>query len=121
MVFNPRGLNRMLKRHGKNLTLTIPNGVGSYNPHTGEYSSVNSSYIVSGYFYSFSDDAIDGDTIQSGDSRVVLKSTQTNGDATPKPDSNSKISYSSDTWSVVGVDTIWSGPNVMCYLLHVRN
>lgn len=121
MVFNPRGLNRMLERHGKDITLTVPTGTGTYDPNTGEYSSGNLHYTVRGYFYSFSDDAIDGDTIQSGDSKIVLKSTQTNGAAIPKPDSGSKISYSSDTWSVVGAETIWSGSSVLCYILHVRN
>lgn len=120
MTFSTRGLNRLLNKYGVEVSL-VSKTKGSYDVSLGEWVQESAPSSVIGYFYNYEDDAVDGSNIQNGDSKLALKSTEINGEALPKPMSGDLIKYGSDTWSVVGCQTIRSKASVICYLVQVRN
>lgn len=120
MSFNPRGINKLIDRYGVEVSL-VNKTTGSYDVSLGEWVQGSAPSSVVGYFYNYEDDAVDGSNILSGDSKIALKATKTNGEALPKPVSGDLIKFGSDTWSVVSCQTIRSKTSVMCYLVQVRN
>lgn len=119
-MFNPRGLNRMLARHGQEITLR-KNVQGTYDPITGTITTTPTDYTVLAYFYDFSEDAFSGDNIQVGDRKCVIKQTLTNGNNTPMPDADDYlIDTNGNTLKVVTPSVIQSANKAMCYLVHVR-
>ena len=119
-MFNPRGLNRMLEQHGQQITLK-KNAQGSYDPATGTITTTATDYTVLGYFYDFSENMFDGDSVQVGDRKCVLKETLVNGNTTPAPDADDYlVDADGSTMKVVRPMPIRSGGSSVCYLVHVR-
>ncbi len=119
MAFDPYTLRQMIKEHGIALTLR-KRAAGAYNVATGTVTTTNTDYAVRGYFYDYTPDMIDGNSILRGDRRVVLDSVLTNGTATPEPDATDQIIGLGDTVNIVKVMEIKSGSATMCYQLQVR-
>ena len=119
MAFDPSTLRQMIREHGLPLTLR-KRAAGAYNNDTGSVTTTNTDYAVRGYFYDFTPDMLDGESILRGDRRVVLDSKLINGSATPEPDATDQIIGLGDTVNIVKVMEIKSGSNTMCYLLQVR-
>ena len=119
MAFDPYTLRQMIKEHGIALTLR-KRAAGAYNVATGTVTTTNTDYAVRGYFYDYTPDMIDGNSILRGDCRVVLDSVLTNGTATPEPDATDQIIGLGDTVNIVKVMEIKSGSATMCYQLQVR-
>lgn len=119
MAFDPYTLRQMIKEHGMALTLR-KRAAGAYNVATGTVTTTNTDYAVRGYFYDYTPDMIDGNSILRGDRRVVLDSVLTNGTATPEPDATDQIIGLGDTVNIVKVMEIKSGSATMCYQLQVR-
>ncbi len=119
MAFDPYTLRQMIKEHGIALTLR-KRAAGAYDNDLGTVPTTNTDYAVRGYFYDYTPDMIDGNSILRGDRRVVLDSALTNGSATPEPDATDQIIGLGDTVNIVKVMEIKSGSGTMCYLLQVR-
>lgn len=119
MAFDPSGLRSLIKEHGMPLTLR-KRAAGAYNNDTGMVTATNTDYAVRGYFYDYTPDMIDGDSILRGDRRVVLDNKLLNGQATPQPDATDQILGLGDTVDIVRVMEIRSASGAMCYLLQVR-
>jgi len=110
----------MVKENGIALTLRKRAASASNSDATGTVTTTNTDYAVRGYFYDYTPDMIDGNSILRGDRRVVLDSKLTNGSATPEPDATDQIIGLGDTVNIVKVMEIKSGSATMCYQLQVR-
>lgn len=119
MAFDPYTLRQMIKEHGISLTLR-KRAAGAYNNDTGAVTTTNTDYVVRGYFYDYTPDMIDGNSILRGDRRVVLDCKLVNNGNTPEPDATDQIIGLGDTVNIVKVMEIKSGSATMCYLLQVR-
>lgn len=119
MAFDPYTLRQMIREHGLPLTLR-KRAAGAYDNDTGSVTTTNTDYAVRGYFYDFTPDMLDGNSVLRGDRRVVLDSKLINGSATPEPDATDQIIGLGDTVNIVKVMEIKSGSATMCYLLQVR-
>lgn len=119
MAFDPHSLRQMIKEHGISLTLR-KRVAGAYNNDTGTVTTTNTDYVVRGYFYDYTPDMIDGNSILRGDRRVVLDCKLVNESNTPEPDATDQIIGLGDTVNIVKVMEIKSGSATMCYLLQVR-
>ena len=119
MAFDPYTLRQLIKEHGMALTLR-KRAAGAYDSDLGTVTITNTDYAVRGYFYDYTPDMIDGNSILRGDRRVVLDSLLINGTATPEPDATDQIIGLGDTVNIVKVMEIKSGSSTMCYQLQVR-
>ena len=119
MAFDPYTLRQLIKEHGIALTLR-KRAASAYDNDTGTVTTTNTDYTVRGYFYDYTPDMIDGNSILRGDRRVVLDCKLTNGTNTPEPDATDQIIGLGDTVNIVKVMEIKSGSATMCYLLQVR-
>ena len=119
MAFDPYTLRQLIKEHGISLTLR-KRAASAYDSDTGSVTQTNTDYTVRGYFYDYTPDMVDGNSILRGDRRVVLDSNQVSGVATPQPDATDQIIGLGDTVDIVKVMEIKSGSAAMCHLLQVR-
>jgi hypothetical protein len=119
MAFDPFTLRQMIREHGIALTLR-KRAASAYDADLGTVTATNTDYALRGYFYDYTPDMIDGNSILRGDRRVVLDNKLTNGSATPEPDATDQIIGSGDTVNIVKIMEIKSGSGTMCYLLQVR-
>ena len=119
MAFDPYTLRQLIKEHGIALTLR-KRAASAYDNDTGTVTTTNTDYAVRGYFYDYTPDMVDGNSILRGDRRVVLDCKLTNGTNTPEPDATDQIIGLGDTVNIVKVMEIKSGSATMCYLLQVR-
>lgn len=119
MAFDPYTLRQLIKEHGIALTLR-KRAASAYNNDLGTVTTTNTDYAVRGYFYDYTPDMVDGNSILRGDRRVVLDCKLTNGTNTPEPDATDQIIGLGDTVNIVKVMEIKSGIATMCYLLQVR-
>ena len=119
MAFDPYTLRQLIREHGISLTLR-KRAASAYDSDTGTVTQTNTDYTVRGYFYDYTSDMIDGESILRDDRRVVLDCVLANGSATPEPDATDQIIGLGDTVNIVRVMEIKSSTNTMCYLLQVR-
>lgn len=119
MAFDPYTLRQMIREHGIALTLR-KRAAGAYDNDLGTVTTTNTDYAVRGYFYDYTPDMVDGNSILRGDRRVVLDNKLVDGTATPEPDATDQIIGLGDTVNIIKVMEIKSGANTMCYLLQVR-
>lgn len=119
MAFDPYTLRQLIKEHGMALTLR-KRAASAYDNDLGTVTTTNTDYAVRGYFYDYTPDMIDGNSILRGDRTVVLDNKLTSGTSTPEPDATDQIIGLGDTVNIVKVMEIKSGGATMCYLLQVR-
>ena len=139
MAFDPYTLRQMIKEHGLMLTLRKKT-FGSYNTTSGTTSYTDLDYAVRGYFYDYTPEMIDGNSVIRGDRRLVLDSSLVSssqittqfdeiitaetlaalGIETFLPAVSDQIIGLGDTVNIVKVMEIKSGSRTMCYLLQVR-
>lgn len=119
MAFDPFTLRQLIKEHGMPLTLR-KRAAGAYDTNSGTVTTTNTDYAVRGYFYDYTPDMVDGQSILRGDRRVVLDYLLTNGSTTPEPDATDQIIGLGDTVDIVKVMEIKSGTATVCYMLQVR-
>ncbi len=119
MAFDSYTLRQLIREHGIALTLR-KRAASAYNDTTGTVTATNTDYAVRGYFYDYTPDMIDGQSILRGDRKVVLDNKLVNDSATPEPDATDQILGLGDTVNIVKVMEIKSGSATMCYQLQVR-
>lgn len=112
---------RLLKSYGTTVSLTKPL-YGSYDPATGTFSSTSTiTYLVKCYFADFTLSESGNDSITEGDRKAYLPTTDTSGNALPKPDTEDFITGVGDKAMIVRVQELYSGDNLICYICHVRS
>jgi hypothetical protein len=119
MAFDTYTLRQMIKEHGIALTLR-KRAASAYDSDSGTVTATNTDYAVRGYFYDYTPDMIDGQSILRGDRRVVLDCKLIDESTTPEPDATDQILGLGDTVNIVKVMEIKSGSATMCYQLQVR-
>mgnify|MGYP003334282826 FL=1 len=106
---------RLLEKYGKPVTLTQVTE-GAYNPATGELSGGSTTVeyphaLIEDYNGS---DYVTG-LIEIGDRKVM---TPAKGYDEPKP--NDRFTIDSDAYTVIAVETVWSGEQAAAYISQVR-
>ena len=119
MPIRMTGILTLLKRHGRNFTVTEDFG-GTYDPVTGEFTGGSSTpKTVRGYFYDSKEDFIFNTQIQDGKRKLILLSRDVNGDPFV-PVGGAKVSGQRDAVSITTVDEIMSGEQIIFYICRVQ-
>ena len=115
--------NRLLtvvNRYGTEVTLTKPT-YGAYDPATGTIGAgTSTNYTVKCYFAEYNLSEINNDSVVMGDRKALLPYLDTSGDPLPEPDAEDTISGQGDPVKIVGVQKIYSGDSLTCYICQVR-
>ena len=115
--------NRLLtvvNRYGTEVTLTKPT-YGAYDPATGTIGAgTSTNYTVKCYFADYNLTEINNDSVVMGDRKALLPYLDTSGDPLPEPDAEDTISGQGDPVKIVGVQKIYSGDTLTCYICQVR-
>lgn len=115
--------NRLLflvNRYGTEVTLAT-RVLGTYSPATGSIPiSSNTTHTVKAYFSSYNLSEVDNDSVVMGDRKVLIPSVDTSGVALPEPDTDDTISGLGDTLVIKSVQKIYSGTDLVCYILQAR-
>ena len=105
----------LIEKFGKPVTLTVVTE-GSYNPTTGDISGGSTTVAVP---RAIIEDINGANYIQGlteiGDRRVTIPAL---GYTEPKP--NDKFTIDSDVYTVIAVETVWSGELAAIYISQVR-
>ena len=110
----------VLNRYGTEVTLTKPT-YGAYNPATGSVGTgTSANYTVQCYFADYNLSELNNDNIVMGDRKAVFPYLDTSGVALPEPDAEDTISGQGDPVKIVGVQKIYSGDSLTCYICQVR-
>tara|TARA_R110000796_G_scaffold30122_11_gene80767 strand:- start:1922 stop:2287 length:366 start_codon:yes stop_codon:yes gene_type:complete len=119
MLFRKREVEALLKQ-GQLINL-ISYSNGTYNPATGSSAPTpNPTVVVKGYFYNYSLEEMANSSIEVGDRKLLLTTTDTSGVTIPEPKMDDKFSAATgDTVTTKNVTKIYSGPNVMAYIVGV--
>lgn len=116
-----RNVVSMLNRRGQVATLRKPT-YGGYDPTTGTQSSAsNTDYTVKCYFAEYKSSEINNDSILMGDRKVLVSPVQTDGSATPAPDTEDLLIGVGAPAIVKGVQRIYNGDTVVAYICQVRS
>lgn len=119
MPIRMTGILTLLKRHGRNFTVT-EDFEGTYDPVTGEFTGGGPTpKTVRGYFYDSKDNLIYSTQIQDGQRKLLLLPTDTSGNPF-RPLVGSKVSGSNDTVSITTADQIMSGEQILFYICRVQ-
>lgn len=118
MPIRMTGILTLLKRHGRNFTVT-EDFEGTYDPVTGEFTGGSSApKTVRGYFYDSKENFVFDTQIQDGKRKLILLPMDTSGDPFT-PEEGSKVSGQRDIVSITTVDEIMSGEQVIFYICKV--
>ena len=119
MPIRMTGILTLLKRHGRNFTVT-KDFEGTYDPVTGEFTGGSSTpKTVRGYFYDSKEDFIYNTQIQDGKRKLILLPTDTSGNPFV-PEEGAKVSGQRDTVSITTVNEIMSGEQIIFYICKVQ-
>ena len=119
MPIRMTGILTLLKRHGRNFTIT-EDFEGTYDPVRGEFTGDNPTpRTVRGYFYDSKEAFIFNTQIQDGKRKLILLPMDTNGNPFI-PEEGSKVSGQRDTVSITTVDEVVSGEQVIFYICKVQ-
>lgn len=121
MAFQMRGILQLLKRHGRDLTITFDSAPSVYNPATSTVVKNNPTpAITRGYFYDNSKSVMDQTSVEEGNRRVLLYPYAADGSLLRKPSPGDKIEGQRDKVVVVRTDEIVSGEKVLLYICRVK-
>ena len=119
MPIRMTGILTLLKRHGRNFTVT-EDFEGTYDPVTGEFTGGSSTpQTVRGYFYDSKEDFTYNTQIQDGKRKLILLPRDTSGNPF-LPQEGAKVSGQRDTVSITTVDEIMSGEQIIFYICKVQ-
>lgn len=117
MAFRMTGIAQLLRRHGRNVTVTFGVTPSVYNPETGEVEGGEViSHTVKGYFYDSTKDNVFDTQIENTQRRLILKTTDITNVAIPKPTVGNTVTAGGDVISIYRVDEIASGEQVLFYI-----
>ena len=119
MTIRMTGILTLLKRHGRNFTVT-EDFEGTYDPVTGEFTGGSSTpQTVRGYFYDSKEDFTYNTQIQDGKRKLILLPRDVSGNPF-LPQEGAKVSGQRDTVSITTVDEIMSGGQIIFYICKVQ-
>ena len=119
MTIRMTGILTLLKRHGRNFTVT-EDFEGTYDPVTGEFTGGSSTpKTVRGYFYDSKENFVYNTQIQDGKRKLILLPRDVNGDPFV-PVGGAKVSGQRDTVSITTADEIMSGEQIIFYICKVQ-
>ena len=119
MTIRMTGILTLLKRHGRNFTVTEDFG-GTYDPVTGEFTGGSSTpQTVRGYFYDSKENFVYNTQIQDGKRKLILLPRDVSGNPF-LPQEGAKVSGQRDTVSITTVDEIMSGEQIIFYICKVQ-
>ena len=106
---------KLLNKFGKSVTLTMVTE-GTYDPTTGDVSgSSTTTEIPKALIEDFNGvDYVSG-LVEKGDRKITIPAS---GYTEPKP--NDRFTVGSDVYTVVSVETMWSGEQAAIYISQVR-
>lgn len=115
-----RNLQRLVDRHGEDVTLTYKT-LGTYDPATGGLSGGSTTTsTVKAYFSNYNLTDMNATNLVMGDRQVVMGNTDTSGTALTEPEVGDEITGRGDKVSIVSAQKIFSGGTVICYIVQVR-
>lgn len=119
-MFRKREVENLLKSHGQLVTFQTYTE-GAYNPATGSSStSSNTPHAVIGYFYNYTLEEMAASSIEVGMRKLLLSTVDIEGNPIPEPKIDDKFEAATgDQVSVVKADKIYSGSQVMAYIVGV--
>lgn len=121
MAFPTMGISQLLALHGRSINIHYKGVNGQYNPATGDVVSEEiPSVTVRGYFYDSQKVSEFETQISEGRRRVFFRPTDINGEVIRKPSEGDILEGHRDKVSVVRVDEIMSGEQVLVYICRVR-
>ena len=118
MALRPSSFNTLLKRHGKDCTLTVVTE-GSYDPSTGSSPTTEVNYTVRCHPANYKLEDRQVPDIVLGSIRYMVQSTDTSGDAIPKPKVGDTISGFGDKTVIQEVDEVYS-LGIVSYFCRVK-
>lgn len=119
MPIRMTGILTLLKRHGRNFTIT-KDFEGTYDPVTGEFTGGSSDPVtVRGYFHDSKETLVFNTQIQDGKRKLILLPKDINGNPF-HPEEGAKVSGQRDTVSITTVDEIMSGEQTIFYVCKVQ-
>lgn len=106
---------KLLNKFGKSVTLTMVTE-GTYDPTTGDVSgSSTTTEIPKALIEDFNGvDYVSG-LVEKGDRKITIPAS---GYTEPNP--NDRFTVGSDVYTVVSVETVWSGEQAAIYISQVR-
>ena len=119
-MFRKREVEALLKSHGQRISLmTYVNGV--YDPTTGSTSPTpNTPTTIIGYFYNYTLEEMTNSSIEAGMRKLLLSTIDVDGNTISEPKIDDKFSATTgDTVTTKKVDKIYSGSEVMAYIVGV--
>lgn len=110
----------LINRYGTEVTLT-KNAYAAYDPATGSVgTNTPVNYTAKAYFAEYDLSEINNDSVVMGDRKALFPSVDTNGVVLPEPDADDLVVGRGDTVKIVGVQKIYSGDSLSCYICQVR-
>jgi len=116
MTIRAKELTRLIRDHGKPLGLVIGREGGTYNTTTGKKADVTpTTEAFRGFIYN-SDRGLNNasNTVHSRKSCLML-----GGATATVPTSEHEISYLTNVSEITMVESVWSGGDVIFYLIHL--
>jgi hypothetical protein len=106
---------RLLQKYGKPVTLTQVTE-GTYNPATGELSGGGTTIEIP---YALIED-FNGKDYISGLIEIGDRKLMTPAQGYAEPELNDRFTVDSDSYTVIAVETIWSGEQAAAYISQIR-
>ena len=108
----------LIEENGEEMVLNQKSFSG-YDPATGGIASTTNKVNIIAYQGSYDLAEVDGTMVIRGDRKVVMPSTDVNGEDF-EPDVDDTVEATGDKTTIVSVSKIMSAGNVLCYVCQVR-
>ena len=118
MTIRAIDLQRLVNQYGEPLTL-VSKSFGAYDPTTGTNTETTTDIPFIGYMAMYDLGEIDGTYIIRGDRKLILGSTDSEGDPI-SPEPGDEVTGTGDGVSIVSVGKIMSNGVVICHICQVR-
>jgi len=108
----------LIEENGEDMVLN-QKSFSQYDPSTGEVTSTSNEINIIAYQGSYDLAEVDGTMVIRGDRKVVMPSTDVDGEGF-EPDVDDTIEATGDKTTIVSVSKIMSAGIVICYVCQVR-
>jgi len=108
----------LIEENGEDMVLN-QKSFSQYDPSTGEVTSTSNEINIIAYQGSYDLAEVDGTMVIRGDRKVVMPSTDVDGEDF-EPDVDDTIEATGDKTTIVSVSKIMSAGIVICYVCQVR-
>ena len=117
MAFRMTGIVQSLRRHGRNVTLDYKNVEAEYDPETSTVVDQDiPDVVVRGYFHDTKETNGYQTQVEATNRRLILYPLTIAGVAYRKPSTGDNVICNGETTSIVRVDEIASGEQILFYI-----